>query len=490
MKMNSLNGKSILALLFLCFLFTETNAQNSWSLERCIQYAQQNSLTIKQSEYAVESAQLQEKSSKAERYPNLNASGSFGIQSGRTIDPTTNDFVNQSVSFNSYGLNAGATLFNGFRIKNSIAQSQIDVKAALKDAESTSNNLALSIASAYLQILLSEEQATNATRQLEQANEQLSQTDKLINAGVLPQNDRLDILAQVALNEQTIVQAQNGVEAAYLTLKQLLELEPSKEITVEKPGIVIPENANPEVLTLNGVYTQALSTQPQIEAGELRAESAEIGVDIAKSGKLPSLSIFGGLSTNWSSAAKDFTNPILIGNPILTQGPALPVEINGVPALLSEAKIDQEVDFKNLGYGKQMSQNFGQNIGLSLNVPIFNNFRNDISMERAELNIKNQQVLNNQAKQRLKSDIQTAIANARAAKKSYEASSRANEAADAAFNNAQRRFDLGAINTFEFSTAKANLDRSEIDLTTAKYQYLFNLKVVDFYVGKKLTLQN
>ena len=124
MKMNSLNGKSILALLFLCFLFTETNAQNSWSLERCIQYAQQNSLTIKQSEYAVESAQLQEKSSKAERYPNLNASGSFGIQSGRTIDPTTNDFVNQSVSFNSYGLNAGATLFNGFRIKNSIAQTQ------------------------------------------------------------------------------------------------------------------------------------------------------------------------------------------------------------------------------------------------------------------------------------------------------------------------------------------------------------------------------
>jgi outer membrane protein len=488
MKINSLNKKSIFALLFLCFLFTETHAQNSWSLERCIEYAQQNSLTIKQAEYAVENAQLQEKSSKAERYPSLNASGSFGIQSGRTIDPTTNDFVNQSVSFNSYGLNAGVTLFNGFRIKNSIAQSQIDVKAALKDAESTNNNLALNIASAYLQILLSEEQASNATRQLGQANEQLSQTDKLINAGVLPQNDRLDILAQVALNEQTVVQAQNSVEAAYLNLKQLLELEPNQELTVEKPSVVVPETANPDVLTLNGVYTQALATQPQIEAGQLREQSAGIGVEIAKSGKLPSLSLFGGLSTNWSSAARDFENPILIGQPIITQGPALPVEINGIPALLSEAKFSQEIDFNTLAYGAQLSQNFGQNIGVSLNVPIFNNFRNDINIERAELGIRNQQVTNDQVKQRLKSDIQTAIANARAAKKSYEASQRANEAATAAFNNAQRRFELGAINTFEFSTAKANLDRSEIDLTTAKYQYLFNLKVVDFYVGKELTL--
>ncbi|MGK0364215.1 MAG: outer membrane protein [Saprospiraceae bacterium] len=488
--MNSLNGKFTLAFLLLCFLFTETSAQDFWSLERCIQYAQQNSLTIKQAEYAIESAQLQEKSSKAERYPSLNASGSFGIQSGRTIDPTTNSFVNQNVSFNSYGLNANATLFNGFRIKNSIEQSQIDVKAARKDAESTNNNMALSIASAYLQILLSEEQAVNATRQLEQANEQLSQTDKLINAGVLPQNDRLDILAQVALNEQTVVQAQNGVEAAYLTLKQFLELDPSKEITVEKPRVVIPEDANPEVLTLNGVYTQALSTQPQIEAGELRAESAEIGIDIAKSGKLPSLSIFGGLSSNWSSAAKDFENPEETGPPIVTQGPPLDVVINGDDASLSIFDIQPQFKFNNLAYGTQLSQNFGQNIGVSLNVPIFNRFSNDINMERAELNIKNQQVLNNQAKQRLKSDIQTAIANARAAKKSYEASQRANEAATAAFNNAQRRFDLGAINTFEFSTAKANLDRSEIDLTTAKYQYLFNLKVVDFYVGKKLTLKD
>lgn len=485
--MKSLNGKIIIALLLTCFFFSETNAQNTWTLERCIQYSQQNSLTIKQAEYAVTDAQLQEKSSRAQVYPSLNASGSFGVQAGRTIDPTTNDFVNQSVSFNSFGLNAGATLFNGFRIKNSITQSEINVRAAQKDADATNNNLALNIASAYLQVLLSEEQETNVTRQLTQANEQLSQTDKLIKAGVLPENDRLDILAQVALNEQTVVQAQNSVEAAYLNLKQLMELEPNKEIEVEKPTIVIPESENPDVLTLNDVYNRALTTQPQIEAGELRAESAGVGIDIAKAGKLPTLSVFGGLSSNWSSAARDFSNPEF-GNLVIEEGPAVPVLINGLPATLAEPILNQDVKFPKLGYGGQLSQNFGQNIGLSLNVPIFNNFRNDINIERAELGIKNQEIANQQVKQRLKADIQTAIANARAAKKSYEASQRAFAAAEAAFRNGEKRFELGAINTFDFSNTKANLDRAEIDLTTAKYQYLFNLKVVDFYVGKDLTL--
>lgn len=479
--------KLILTLAILTAGALGLSAQNTWSLERCIQYAQQNSLTVKQAEYAVEDALLQEKSAKSQRYPSLNASGTFGVQAGRTIDPTTNDFVNQSVSFNSYGLNANLTLFDGFRIKNSIEQSNLSVQAARKDAESTNNDLALSIASAYLQILLAEEQAVNARRQLAQAEEQLAQTDKLIRAGVLPQNDRLDILAQKALNEQTIVQAENNTEAAYLQLKQLLELEPNKEITVEKPTVVVPDNADPEAYNLTAVYSQALNNQPQIEAGELRMQSTALGVDVAKAGLYPSLSLFGGLNSNWSSAARDFNNPIL-GELMISEGPAVPVLINGEPATLAEPVFDQDVDFPKLGYGAQLNQNFGQNIGLSLRVPIYNNNSNRINIERAQLAIRNQEVINNQVKQRLKADIQAAIANARAAKKSYEATQRANEAAQASFNNAEKRFTLGAINTFEFSTAKANLDRSEIDLITAKYQYLFNLKVVDFYLGKQLTL--
>lgn len=481
--------KKTLFFLFFLGATAAVSAQETWTLERAVQYAQQNSLTVKQAEYAVEDAQLSLKGAKAERYPSVNGRGSFGIQNGRTIDPTTNDFVNQSVSFNSWGLDANATLFNGFRIKNNIEQSNVDLKAAKKDAEATGNDLALNVASAYLQILLAEEQAENAVTLLAQAQEQLDQTDKLIRAGVLPENDRLDILSQIALNEQTLVQAQNSVETSYLTLKQLLELDPNKDIRVQQPpSDLIPEDAAPEMLNLENVYNRALTTQPQIEAGDLRMKSSEIGIDLARAGLLPSLSIFGGFSSNWSSAALDFNNPILIGEPTMVVGNPKPVRINGTDALIQDITIDQDFEIPKQAYFDQLDQNFGQNIGISLGVPIFNNFRNSINIERAELGIKNQRVQNQQIKQRLKADIQTAIANAKAAKKSYEAAERAYEAADAAFNNAEKRFNLGAINTFEFSTAKNNADRSLIDLTRAKYQYVFNLKVVDFYLGKKLTL--
>lgn len=484
----TLLNKKFAPTLFAAFLVTFTmQAQNSWSLERCIQYAQQNSLTVKQAEYAIENAQLQEKSDRMSRLPSLNGSSSLGVQAGRTIDPTTNDFINQNVRFSSFNLNAGVVIFNGFRIKNSIAQSETDVLAARKDAEATNNNLALNIASAYLNILLAEEQTANATRQLAQAEEQLSQTDKLINAGVLPENDRLDILAQMALNEQTLVQAENSTETAYLLLKQLLELEPSQEISVEKPDVVVPADAQPEDLILNDVYTRALSTQPQIEAGDLRLKSAELGTEIAKAGRLPSLNAFAGMNSNWSSASRDFNNPIPDGEDIRVVSQDVTIDGSG-PVTITQTIVTPKFTFPTQSFGDQLNQNFGQNIGLSLNVPIYNNSRNQINIERAQVGIKNQQVQNQQARQQLKSDIQNALANARAAKKSYAASQRANEAASTAYSNAERRFELGAINTFELSTAKNNLDRSEIDLTSAKYQYLFNLKVVDFYLGKQLSL--
>lgn len=478
--MTSLHRKISFALLAAFCLTTAAQAQ-SWSLEKCIQYARQNSLTAKQAEYAIEDAQLTEKQNRMQRLPSLNGSSSFGIQNGRTIDPASNDFVNQSVSFSSFGLNAGVTLFNGFRIKNSIDQAKIDVLAARKDAEATNNTLALNIASAYLNILLAEEQTSNAERQLAQAQDQLQQTLKLINAGVLPENDRYDLDAQIAFNEQTLVQAQNSAETAYLQLKQLLELEPNKEIKVEKPEIEVPV-ADPEGFNLNDIYTRALSTQPQMEAAELRMKSAEINTDIAKSGMMPSLTAFGGLSSNWSSIKR---TAVLVPGEVDVN--TSNVSVNGTPVVITQES--PKFIFPIQSFGDQLEENFGQNIGVSLSVPIYNNSRNKIGVERAELGIRNQQVQNQQLRQQLKADIQSAIANARAGKKSYEASAKSKDAAEIAYQNSERRFELGAINTFELATAKNNLDRAEIDLTSAKFQYLFNLKVVDFYMGKQLTLR-
>ncbi|MCB9264574.1 MAG: TolC family protein [Lewinellaceae bacterium] len=455
-------------------------AQNTWPLEKCIQYAQQNNLSTKQAQYNIQDAQLMEKLNQFSRLPNLSARTSAGYQFGRTIDPTTNSFNNQRIGFNSFSIDAGMTAFGGGQINNSIKQSKKDLEAARLEAQATSNDISLNIASAYLSILLAEEQLQNARKRLELSQEQLGQTDKLIQAGSLPPNDRLDFLAQIALDEQSIVDAQNQVAIGYLNLKQLMEIDPNEDIRIVRPeSIEVPSDADPRLYRLEEVYTTALKTQPQIRAADLRLESAQLGEDIARAGMLPTLNLFASLNTNYSSAAQ---TPII--------GPTSNMEtvyINDMPVDI-EFRGEGPVDYEQVSYSDQINENFGQTVGASLSIPIYSNHRNRIQMERARLNALNTEVINRQQRQQLKSDVQRAIADARAARESYAAAGKSVDAAQAAFDNAEKRFQLGAINTLEYTTARNNLDRAQVDLIQAKYQYIFNLKTVDFYLGRPINL--
>ncbi|NET31089.1 MAG: TolC family protein [Cyanothece sp. SIO1E1] len=438
--------KFLTLLLVLSCSFATLQAQESWSLQKCVDHARKNSLNVKQAQYGILQSELANKQARMNRLPNLSASIRGGYQFGRTIDPTTNEFKNESIGFNGFGVDAGVTLFNGLVVTNSIKQSKFDVMAAKLDAAATSNDIALQVASSYLSILLAEEQLENAKVRLQLSEAQLEQTERLIQAGSLPVNDRLDFVAQIAREQQAIIEAENLVNINYLTLKQLLELDPNVDLKIDRPEVVIPA-ANPEAYSLNEIYTTALGTQPQIEAGEMRMKSAEIGERIAYGQSFPTLSLFAGMSSNYSSIARDF-----------------------------------------LSYSEQIEQNFGQYAQLSLNIPIYSNHRNKVGLDRARLATLNQDVANKQAKNLLKTNVQRSIADARAAKESFAAAQRSEEAAQAAYDNAQRRFDLGAINSLEFTTASNNLNQAKVTLIQAKYQYLFNLKVVDFYMGKTLEI--
>ena len=474
--------------LITCTLFSSgLIAQETWSLEKCVRYAQQNSLTIKQAQYGIQNAELNAKQQRFNRLPSVNGSMSAGVQFGRTIDPTTNSFNNDRIGFNSYSLNAGVTVFNGNRINNAIKQSKIDLEAAVLDAEASVNDISLLVASAYLNILLAEEQLENAKNRLELSQEQLDQTEKMIQAGTLPVNDRLDFVAQIALDEQTIIEAENQVNINYLNLKQLMVLDPSQDIRIVKPDIAVPSDANPEAFTLEQVYSSALGTQPQVKAGDLRVESAKYQELLAKGNLLPSVSIFGGLRTNYSSIAKDFLNPNTDNAMLVLEETGRPVVVNGQEAIVQEF-FTSGVVFPNKSYTDQLNENFGQNVGISVQVPIYNNHFNRISMERARVNALNAEVSSRQIRQTLKTNVQRAIADAKAAKESFKAAQRSVDAAEAAYDNSQKRFDLGAINTLEFSTARNNFDRAQVELTRAKFQYIFNLKIVDFYLGKELKL--
>ncbi len=468
--------------LTVCLVFgfaSLTKAQESWSLEKCVNYATQNSISVKQSQNLARNAELSVKQGQFNRLPNLNGSISGGYQFGRTIDPTTNEFKTESIGFNSYSINAGALLYGGNQINNSIKQSKIDLEAAQLDARAAANNVALSVASSYLSILLAEEQLENARKQREQTQRQLEQTDKLIQAGQLPENDRLDILAQLALNEQSIIDAQNLVNINYLVLKQLMVVDPGVEFNISRPEVTIPAGADPEGFALESVFATALGTQPQIKANDLRIQSAGVGVQLARANALPSLSVFGSLTSNYSTLGQRISGFSTIRIPQT-------VYINGVPTTF---EFDSEIPtLEKTPFGTQFKDNFGQAFGLSLSIPIYNNHRNNIGIERARVNVLNAELADKQARQLLKSDIQRAIADSRSSKLSYEAAQRSVNAAQVAYDNAQKRFTLGAINTLQLTTAGNNLDQAKVNLIRAKYQYLFNLKVVDFYMGRELKL--
>jgi len=437
-------------LLMLCALMISctTFAQEAWSLEKCIAHAKQNNLNLRQSKIAISQAELTEKGSRMARMPSVNAFTNFGFNYGQSINPATNNFINTRLGFNNWGISADVTLYNGGVIKNNIKQSQFDLIAAKEDANTQFQNIALQMASAYLNILLAKEQVTIAQRAIDQTKEQLTTIDKRIEAGTVPRADRLDILAQIARNEQTLIQAENSVSINYLSLKNILELEPDYNLEIIIPDQLTEVQENVEVMNLTTVFNQAMNTQASIKASEARMKSAELEVPIAKSGLLPSVFFRAGMNTRYA-------NPSLV--------PSDP-------------------------YFDQLDDNFGQNIEAQINIPIYNRHNNSINIERAKLSIINAEVQNKQAKQQLKADVQNAVANARAAKLELTASERSLEAAKAAFDNSQKRYDLGAINTLELTTAKTNLDTAELNVARAKYDYIFRLKIIDFYMGKDLNL--
>jgi outer membrane protein len=473
------------AALLAAFLFaTGASAQETWSLERCIQYAQENNLSVKQAQANVKTALLSERQAKTSRLPNVSAQINAGKQFGRTIDPVTNLFSSVDNAYNSIGISAGIPLFNGGQIHHSVKQATWDAQAAQADADQTVNDLALQIAQAYLSILLAEEQLQNAQERVSQSSEQLNQTQKLIDAGTLPMADRYNILAQLAQGEQAAVQAQNSLDLNHLALKQLLQLEPDYDLQIERPAFTIPTDANPDEYALSPLYSTALGTQPNIRAADFRIKSAEEGIYVAKSAYWPSVSLGLNMSTNYSS-----TYRLPEGFDKLVE-PPIPVRIDGEDRIMQFIGDTSFIPYniQTVDYLDQIDQNFGQSVGITVSIPIYQNGRVRLSVERARLNVVNAQLQQNQVQQQLKNDIQTAIANARAGRRQLDAAQKTYDATKIAFENTGKRHQLGAVNTLDLTTARNNLDIAENDLAVAKYDYLFRLKILDFYLGKPITL--
>ena len=473
--------KVTLALFAFCVLLSQSNAQEVWSLEKCVQYALEHSLTLRQSNLNAQQSNIIESANKQLRLPNVSGSTNYNLSFGRQIDPVTNDFINQSFGNQNLSISAGVTLFNGGRISNQIRQAGLNREASLLDVEQMTNDISLDVASAYLQILFAIENLSNAQKSVDLVVSNLEQIDRMISAGTRPRNDRLDLVAQQSQNEQLVVTAQNNVDIAYLNLKQIMQLDQDYEMQVEVPDIPLPTEYDVLTLSASEVYDQAEAWQPQIRAGEIRKQSAELDVELARTNMIPTIGIGGSLGSNYSSFTRRQGDQI--GTETITQDGFM---LNGEPLNVS---FEQPIfAFDKVSYIDQLNQNLGYGFGISLNVPIYNQGQSKANVKLAELDVARTQIQNLQTKDLLKTDIQRAVADLKAAKKQYDAALRTAEARRAVYQDTEKRFNLGVANSFEFTTAQNNRDQAEVDLIIAKYDYIFRSKVVDYYQGKRITL--
>lgn len=465
---------------------THLGAQETWSLERCIRTGLDNNLGVRLADLGTESALIEQRRWHFAMLPTVNANLAAGYQFGRTIDPTSNSFIEATTNFSNGQVNASMVLFDGFRIRNGREQSRLSALAGKAGAEDARNTAALQIATAYINVLFAEEQAETARRQLSLAREQLAQIERLVAAGLRPDNDRLALVSQVAQNEYQSVLQENAVEEAYLSLRQLMLVDPAVRFRIERPDFDPALLADPRVLDAETVYGQALQTQPSVRTAELQERSAAKGEDLARAGMIPSLRLFGGLSSAYSNNFLDFNNPDL-SNATLVEGTPQPVLLDGEQKLLTPYTL-QGIRFPTLPFMDQVNRNFGRQLGVNLTIPLYNNHTTRLAMQQARISQEQAKVNLEQVRQQLRATVTSALQAAQAARVQYLAAREAVLAQQAAYEALGRRFELGAANPVEYATAKTNLDVAENQAVVAKYTYLFRVKVLDFYLGKPLTL--
>lgn len=453
-------------------------AQSKWSLEKCIQVAMDRNLTIKSSQIGFENAQIDASQAKHARYPNLSASTGVNWNFGRTIDPTRNEFITETFFSNNFNVSSSVVLYNGDRINNSITQSNVDGKAFFQDIEQAKRNISLNVATLYLNILFAKENVENAEKQLALTKAQLLQLEQLIRVGNRPENDRLDLVAQIATNEQNIVETKNNLEINFLNLKQLMRLEPNEEIDIETPSSLAFEN-DPDLITFEELYRSALTHQASIAANELRVRSAELGEKISFSQLLPSIGARGGLATNYSN--KGFSR---IGStPIVSEQEVI---IGGNPVTVG---FPQEIPvFAKTPYFDQFNDNISYNVGVFMSIPIYNNNQARAGLQRSKLNTERAMLNLEQEKETLKITVGQALIDAKAAKSRYQATEKTKIAQTNLYENAVKRFEIGNINAFELTRLKTQMETAEINFLIAKFNYFFRSKVLDFYLGKPIVL--
>lgn len=429
--------------------FTSLRAQEVWSLEKCINYALENNIKIKQGVISTQYQQNQLNQSKFSRLPNLNGQLSQNENYGRSLT-YLNTYENINSSETDAGLGATLPIFQGFQITNSISKLKLDLQASLEDLAKAKSDISVNIASTYLSILFAKDLVKVSENQLKVTQLQIAQTNEKVEAGSLARGSLLDIEAQAAGEELDLVNAKNQLQLAKLSLTQLLELPVKDSFDVEVP--VLPEiSAQASIVTPGEVYNTALQNRPEIKGADLRYQSSKFQLKIAQSALYPNISLYANVYDSYNNKYTDIYN-------------------------------------NYIAFSSQLKNNQRKGLGVQMNIPIFSRFQNKYQIDNARLQVLNTALDLESAKKLLRSDIETAQTNAVAALNRFLSNQKAVSSMREAFRYSEEKFSVGLVNAVEYNTAKTKLAKSESDLLQAKYEFIFRTKILDFYRGLPLTL--
>ena len=438
-------------MFFYFFTFLPVSAQQrQWSLRECCDYAVANNISIKQQENQRRQEEIQLSTAKNSRLPDLSGSvgQNFSFGRGLTAD---NTYSNTNTSSTSFSLGTSVPIFTGFQIPNQIKLNQLNLEAATADLEKAKNDIRMQVAQAYVQILYDMEIADVAHRQIEIDSAQVARLQAFVANGKASEAELSQQRATLANSTLTATQADNNTRLALLTLTQLLELPSPEGFTIVRPNLSdyseFSEYSDYSNLTPDAIYAEALGIKPEILSQQLKLKGTEHSIKIAQAGNYPTLSLSGGLGTNYYT----------------TSG------------------------FKSDGFGSQLKNNFSQYIGLNLSVPIFNRFQTRNQIRSARISQENQQLALDNTKKTLYQDIQKVYYNALNAQAKEKASYQAVATANDAFHLTQAKYENGKATITEFNESKNNYLKAESDLVQARYENIYQQALIAFYRGKDLS---
>ncbi len=459
------------------FISSAQDTPKVWSLEDCINYALDHNLDIKKQILSVEANKKQLLQSRLNLLPDLNANATNVWNFGQTIDMYTNTFATSTVRSNNFYIQSTATLFSGLTKVNTIKQNSIILLASQFDLDVLKNDISLAVAGYFLDMLLNLELLDVARNQIEITKGQVSRMSKLVEAGSSAKGDLLNIQAQESAEALAVIQAENRLVISRLSLQQLIDLPVSPDFRIEKP-LLKPVEDSKGLLTPDQVFNFAVEKRPEIKSADLHVQSAQKSLAIARGVLYPSLSFGGSWGTGYSGASQELESTVY------------KKEFIGMTNVSGDTVFGYypSSTYKNKNFSKQIRDNDNKTLGFYLRIPIFNGWtgRTNISLakiqqEKAEIDLEIQ-------KRDLRKNIEQAYTDASASLQQYNASLQKVAAQEESFKYTQQKFDVGMMTSFDYNNSKKDLTKAESDLLQAKYDFIFKTTILDFYMGKPISI--